>query len=260
MNNLCLRRYILSLGRDLSANSLKNLARARWRKWWLMVAVFVGFSCLSGTLRAEELEETSHWFGLIGNWRIDKDLDAIFQVQPRFSLNEMQRENNGVVRQLIGTAALGYRLTDKLKFYQGYGSLANYRPKRFEHRLFQDVVFSQKFTNFALTTRSRIEERLLEKNDRISLRGRQLIRLLKPITDDYGLVLSNDVLMHLNDLEGNFQRGFDQNRMFLGINMALAPYLNLETGYQNVYVERRGASPDSVNHTAVFSLITKFGE
>lgn len=267
MNNLCLRRYISRFGRDLSVSSLRNVAR--WRKWWLIVTFFVVLSCFNGKMQAEDLHEASHWLGLVGKVKLTEDLGSTFQVQPRFALDNRQYQRHGPVRQLLATGAIDYSLTDNLKLAQGYGGLAFYGPKRFEHRWFQDFLWTEKFAfdlgpkslgdgHVKLIHRSRLEERLIEKIDGMSFRYRDLLRFEQPLGDGLALILSNELFFHLNSRATNLQRGFDQNRFFLGMNIAQSQNLAIEVGYQNFYIERRADSPDSTNHTLIIAFVNNF--
>ena len=69
-------------------------------------------------------------------------------------------------------------------------------------------------------------------------------------------VVSNELLFALNTTDWGARAGFDQMRNFVGVNFSLSKVVTLETGYQNRYQERRGAT-DRMDHIIPITLNIK---
>ena len=60
--------------------------------------------------------------------------------------------------------------------------------------------------------------------------------------------------MNLNRTPFGPYGGFDQHRLFVGINRRLTKQVNAEGGYMMNYVNRHGGTPDKINHIILLSL------
>ena len=66
-------------------------------------------------------------------------------------------------------------------------------------------------------------------------------------------VLSAEPFFNLRDTDWGAERGFLQNRSFVGMNFRVASKLRIETGYMNIFVRRRAAI-DLSNHLFVINF------
>jgi hypothetical protein len=170
------------------------------------------------------------------------------EVQPRTGDNLSQ------LKEILVRPALGLQLNKHVSVWQGYVWVPRYFPGdvTHEHRLFQQVQVNHALKSTQVVHRFRFEQRFLEGVEDTSLRGRYLLRLLHPLTHDkrWQAVFGNELFINVNDVSGGPQAGFDQNRIFLGINRQITPQLAFETGYLNQYIDRpKGA--DVMNHAWV---------
>lgn len=151
------------------------------------------------------------------------------EVNPRFG------DDVSELDQLFFRPALGYKLTDHLSIWQGYAWIGSYQP-RFtgEHRSFQQVIYSRKFSFFKMLSRSRLEERIIDRADGTAMRARTLLRADFPIPQapNWAIVVYDEIFVNLNSVGHGPEAGLDQNRFFLGMNHRLTQYLNMDLGYQ----------------------------
>ncbi len=107
--------------------------------------------------------------------------------------------------------------------------------------------------------RTRLEQRFLEGADDTGWRLRHMVRMTHPLgsSQRYDLTLWDEVFVNVNDTDWGARDGFDQNRLFAGIGVALAPRVRTEIGYLHQYVER-SSRPDAVGHTLSLNLFLRF--
>ncbi len=209
---------------------------------------------------AESEDLNSFWFMSLNKFSIDKNYRAYIDLQPRFSIDAESENRDKDITQFIARGAFGYQVLPSLIFYQGYGIIPNYEPKKIEHRSYQELFSTHKYKTFTFNNRFRLEERFLEKIDNVALRARYFFRLTKKIKtlDKFSLALNEEAFFNLNDADSGPQRGFDQNRLFLGINTKVSKNLSFDIGYQNQYIEGRIGSNNKVNHILFLGIISNF--
>lgn len=129
--------------------------------------------------------------------------------------------------------------------------------ERPEHRIFQQSVYETPvgLFPFALTNRTRLEERWIEQTDQTAFRLRHMLRGMQPIgnTGKWALVAYDEVFLNLNDVDNGPQEGFAQNRAFFGFNRELTPSIHGEFGYLNQFIRSDGKE-DSMNHNGLLAL------
>ncbi|MGK0303033.1 MAG: hypothetical protein ACI89X_003920 [Planctomycetota bacterium] len=181
-----------------------------------------------------------------GNWK------AYVEAQPRLS-------DDG--QTLLLRPAVGYQITPQWSLWQGYAWTPSFNPDKDEHRIFQQSVFEtpKGFFPFALTNRTRLEERWIEHTDQTAFRLRHMLRGMQPIGDTgkWALVAYDEVFLNLNDVDNGPQEGFAQNRAFFGINRELTPRIHGEVGYLNQFLRSDGKE-DSMNHNGLLALYYKW--
>ena len=158
--------------------------------------------------------------------------------------------------------AFGYQLNTNLGIYQGYAIIPTYDPDKVEHRSFQELLANQSLSDSAvLVHRLRFEQRFIEGVDDTSLRFRYFARFTHPLNEihnNLSLAINEEVFIHLNDTDGGPQSGFNQNRLFIGLNYRISKSLAFEAGYQNQYVAGQGSADNVVNHIALISMQSNF--
>jgi hypothetical protein len=101
-------------------------------------------------------------------------------------------------------------------------------------------------------SRTRLEQRSIEGNDRLSWRARTFTRFQKPVARWAGLavVAYDEIFFHVNDTRLTSQ-GLDQNRIFAGLGMTVVPGARLEVGYLNQALRGGPGRPSRRNHVVL---------
>ena len=176
---------------------------------------------------------------------VQKDLSkrwiGYFEVQPRFGgdVSELNR--------LILRPAIGYRIRPNISLWQGYAWTPEYSPEfKSEHRSFQQLLVENRLRKTDLVNRTRLEQRFIDDAGDTALRLRHMVRLVHPFTANskWSLVASDEVFWNLNSTDAGPEAGFDQNRLFLGVNHRLNPQLQIEAGYLINQINAPRTSPN----------------
>jgi hypothetical protein len=186
------------------------------------------------------------------------ELNLWAEGQARFN-DDTSRLNQGVLR-----GALGWRVAPRTVLWAGYAWFPT-RPQGGsafdEHRPWQQLTWraAAPLAGFGLSTRTRLEQRLVENADDTAWRFRQLVKLTWPLAADdrVYLALWDEVFANFNDTDWGAASGFDQNRAFVGLGARLSPLVRTELGYMNLYVDRRGRRNAS-NHVLLLTLFLDF--
>ena len=173
------------------------------------------------------------------------------------------------IDQLLLRPALGYQLTENLSIWQGYAWVGNFNQKHTppqspffqENRIFQQAIYTRKFSSFNFMSRTRMEERWIEHSAGTALRFRQMLKVSYPLpmAPDWSLVGYDEIFINLNsvdtvdDVRGGGKApgaGIDQNRFFLGVNKTFNQYFNVDIGYQNQMLNSRTLEGNAnwINH------------
>ena len=151
---------------------------------------------------------------------LDKPLQYSMEVHYRLK-NDM-----GDFHQMILRPMLGYKLDETSTLWLGYAYVGQDRAGNYvnEHRLFQMVTYSAKIgkSPVVFVGNTRFEQRQMENQDEINLRIRQMVRfsadLFKIKQGTFALFFQDEVFLRLNETQWSGQRGFDQNRLTLGLD------------------------------------------
>jgi hypothetical protein len=168
----------------------------------------------------------------------------------RWYLETQGRHRDGTsdVDQMLIRPAVGYDLTSRSSVWIGYGYTPGYPATGgtlTENRAWQQYMWNGPALGSVVQSRTRVEQRSIEGNDAVAWRLRQFSRVTKPVARRAGLavVVWDELFVHVNDTRRTPQ-GFDQNRVFAGVGLSLAPAARLEVGYVNQAI--RGG-PTAVN-------------
>jgi len=205
-----------------------------------MKFAIVMFAIFFTTLSWAETQE-GLWAGVFGKTALDE----------KSSLwHEFQLRNN---TESGSTGQTLFRFGYLQKFGEGHEAGLIYGFIRTgalssEHRLTQQYsyTFSENFS-----TRWRLEQRVLEKNDGVSVRVRALIRFVQPLSEKFSVLAWNEIFGNVVRPRWIYDEGFDRNRAFIGFR---SPFKSvaLEYGYLNQYTNRAGV--DLNEHLAVVYL------
>lgn len=187
---------------------------------------------------------------------------AFLELHPR------TRSDNSKFNQMIVRPLLGYKVTKKLQLWAGYTWQGEYNDQTdFElatNDIMEQLQWIDNWTpqlNFQY--RFRLEQRLFAHEDDVGHRMRHRVRFVYSIPDSKAYLIALDELfVYFNDIETgrlshSVQSGVNQNRSYVGVGYKLAPFLNVDTGYQLQYVHNYG-SPDLLNHVWLTNMNFNF--
>lgn len=141
-----------------------------------------------------------------------------------------------------------------------------------EIRLNQDLSYKQKFANFSVGHRYRMEERFIKRNINDTLTdGHKFIeRLSYTLSFEYKLLKSKNKIraLTLKASDGIFINAkkhiayttFDQNRFFTGLNYQMYQNVTIEMGYINIFQKRISGNEFYNRNIASFSVSHKMSK
>jgi hypothetical protein len=152
--------------------------------------------------------------------------------------------------QFLLRPMLGYNLDENQTLWVGYALITQDRQGEIvnEQRLFQMITIKGKVLNSPVLflSSTRLEERMLEDYDDLNLRLRQSLRLAIPLIQNknykLSLIFQDEVFLRLNQTQWAGQRGYDQNRLYLGVEhqttIGKTP-ITFNAGYMNLHTPSR---------------------
>jgi hypothetical protein len=186
-----------------------------------------------------------------------KNFNYWLEGQGRFGLNTSD------LSQAMLRAGLGYQLNKQTSIWLGYAWVptdAPFTKTAFdEHRIWQQLLWSDKFSFGALTSRSRMEQRFIPTGSQVGWRFRQMLKLSVPwsFAPAFSFVASDEYFVNLNKTNYGADDGFDQNRVFAGIGYNFNQPIKTEIGYMNQYI-RRANNPDRMDHILSVNLYLNY--
>lgn len=217
--------------------------------------LFLSLFAFSLPVHAQTIEDGRYWLNLIGEGDISKNLRWYMELQPRF------KQEGRDFDQYLVRPGINYQISDKASIGGGYAYVRTSLDRGYsnEDRFWQQLTYNSSWQNgITFTSRSRLEQRLLDTGDDTGLRYRQLLRASKPLTalPRLSLLLWNELFVNFKDTDWGAESGFDQNRLFAGAAWNMRPDARLEFGYINQYV--RGSRQDSMNHVLSTTFLFNF--
>lgn len=220
---------------------------------WLLCSVPVA---------AEPVDDFHTWGAVVATGAVggaDSALRFWAEGQGRFN-DDSSRRNQGLLR-----VAGGYEIAPRTVLWAGYGYFTTdpigVPDAIVEHRIWQQLTWraAQPIAGVTVSTRSRLEQRMIESAEETGWRARQLVKLSYPLSagERVYLALWDEVFINLDDTDWGADDGFDQNRAFAGLGFKLAPHLRSEVGYMNQYVARANRD-DASNHVLSLTLFLDF--
>jgi len=235
----------------------------------IFTAAILSSLALSGPAAAQQNDDLTDfqvWGNITatGNWGfISRDNPTLkkwkwwAEGQGRFG------DNASHFSQSLIRPGLGYQLTDTTSIWAGYAWAPTTQPfTRIpvdEQRVWQQVLWRDKFSFGTVQSRSRLEERMIPQlgND-VGMRFRQLMKLSIPLSfaPGFSYVIQDEIFVALNTNDWVTRRGMDNNRFFTGIGYAITKEITGEIGYMNHYIWRRG--PNLMDHIISVNLLANF--
>ena len=205
------------------------VSRAKWVVIWMMAWALALVIPLTVHAQSNPQHDFRLWSPIYLTVKLPSSFLGFMEVNPRFG------DDVSEIDQLFFRPALGYQVTDHLSIWQGYAWIGSYQP-RFtgEHRSFQQVIYSRKFSSFKLLSRSRFEQRVIDRAEGTALRARTLLRADFPLpkAPSWAFVVYDEIFVNVNSARNGPREGLDQNRVFVGMNRKVTNYFNVDVGYQ----------------------------
>ncbi len=200
---------------------------------------------------AAQVEHDAQLWGLfVAQGRAEGSLRWYAEVQPRLVLSAPKFE------RLLLRLAVGSQLTKTFSLWLGYGWTPLIQPSfSDEQRPFLQGLFEHPLGPVLLVNRTRLEARVIDTAAGTSVRLRHMVRAVWRFPGDGGLGLagSAEAFVTINDVAPGPVGGFDQTRLFAGLNWKLGAW-QLEAGYLGNLVRRREPAPWRMGHVASLSV------
>ncbi|WP_242602267.1 DUF2490 domain-containing protein [Legionella waltersii] len=170
-------------------------------------------------------------------------------------------EDVSQLSQILLRPGLGYEFSPTASAWVGYAFIHTYRPFSQqpvdENRLWQQLLWSKNYTPLKLSARSRLEERFIQRVPETAWRYRQLVKTnIHTTLPKYDVVITEEAFIHLNNFNLQKNRGFDQNRLFIGLGYKASKNSTVEVGYLNQLIKRTRGNHYIGNYLALTLLLT----
>lgn len=226
-------------------------------KPWLQTAVALPL-CMLGNLAMADVEEDGrYWLNIYAQGKLPvENLYWSMDTHPRW------RDEGKHFDTLILRPAIFYKVTPKASVWLGYDTVINHpagASSYKENRLWQQFLYQfDPVANVSWSSRSRLENRDREDFSEHAYRWRQMVRASMPSTLNPHLswVVYDELFINFNDTNWGVRKGFDQNRLFLGINWKFSDFSNADIGYLNQYINTK--TVDRENHVLMTAIRFNF--
>jgi len=211
------------------------------------LALALAVALLSTEARAQTTEDFQVWTAVLGTADLTRETPG-----PSLWLDVHARRSDAGTVHIVRPGA-GLRIAPWISVWAGYAWVPVSRDATddvvHEHRIWEQVILQHAFDfRLSLQARTRLEQRFSEAGSDVGLRLRQLVRAGWQFVPDVplGVVVWDELFVGFADTDWGARGGFDQNRLFAGLFLQMAPFARLELGYLFLYVERGDA--DLVGH------------
>lgn len=236
------------------------------KKLNILIASTVMGLMLSGLVAAEKVAEDFQTWGMItatGKFSPTSRVKWWLEGQGRFG-KDSSRFSQGIIRP-----GVGYAVNEKTSVWLGYAWIptsfpfAGQSPFN-EHRIWQQLLWSNPYSFGTITSRSRMEQRFfdIQGSTDVAHRFRQFFKWSIPMTfvsPKVSFILQDEIFVNLNDIDTGARSGFNQNRFFTGIAYKFSQIATGEIGYLNQYFNRpANPRPDQMQHILAVNLFLNF--
>lgn len=220
---------------------------------------------LAGRLAAQTTTSSNYnnWFTYFAQYKLHKRWAVHLDVQFRAD-DKVQRINQSLLR-----AGAQYLIRPDLNVTLGYAYVNTYSEGAFayftEHRIWQQLLYSQAFGKTNMTHRLRLEQRWVEKagfepgkynsGHRLRYFNRTIFPLHqkdRPKAAPY-LALQNEVFLNFASPDIN-DNVLDQNRLLLAVGILHQKHTRLEIGYMNQWLNP-ASGDNATKHILHFSVL-----
>lgn len=223
------------------------------RKNYLMLILCQAYLLLSADALAARNSDFQSWNNLTVMAPLSGKIRYWLEAQGRLGMNVSS------LSQSLLRPGIGYQINKESSIWTGYAWVYTKKPfsqhSLNEHRLWQQYLWIKDYSWIRGFSRTRLEQRFIENVSRTGWRFRQFFRLQLPLNDNqYFLSANEEVFLRLNNTSNTINnRGFDQNRVFVGLGFYPWKSWLLEAGYQNQLINR-----PSIRHFIGNSIVVNF--
>ena len=182
-------------------------------------------------------------------------LSGYIYTQPTFT------NNASALNPLVLRGAVVFTPRKDLSLWTGYDRhlSINKSANFLENRIWQQAVINSRLKDFSISHRLRLEERIFDQTNQVSLRLRYRLRATHPIgqSQKWYAAGSNEVLLNAIDTDPR-PIGFAENRTFIGLGRKLTKNINLEGGYQLSLINSPVGRSELMRHCLSTNLIISF--
>lgn len=177
----------------------------------------------------------------------------ILEAQPRWN------ENFSHYDQVTLRAGLFKRVTPKLQVSAAYAFVPRHTVlgTLYEHQAYEQASFVlPRIGKWTAQARVREDQRYLGQWGELSHRMREQFRFTRPIPSvpSWAMVLHQELFINWSDTHLGPAAGFDQHRLFAGVNHPVTSAIAVEAGYMWQEVFRLGLRPERHNHIAMLQF------
>jgi len=194
--------------------------------------IFLLFIFLTTSLLSQE-DKTGNWLMYFGTNQILDNWSIHTEIQYR---NHELTPNT--VEQLLLRTGINYHLSSASSVTLGYGFIPSYdyeseksKPEKTEHRIFQQLIMTNKIGRIKFEHRYRVEQRWVNDDYRNRLRYRLMtfIPINKPVIEKgtFFVGIYDEVFMNT---KSTF---FDRNRLYFSLGYQVKKSLQVQLGYLN---------------------------
>jgi hypothetical protein len=209
---------------------------------WIL---FVLWACWANAMAiAQPTADTGEWFALFAQGDLERVRGDSPNLKWWFDGHLRLLDDTGGYNQSILRPGVGAKISERSVAWVGYAFIHTNPLSGIEfdeHRLWQQITWSETQGPWTLALRSRLEQRFLETGDDLGWRFRQLVRVQRSLAPfpRLSLVGWDEAFFHLNDTDFGANAGFDQNRAFAGLGFKRNPdgKGRVEFGYLNQAID-----------------------
>ncbi len=237
-----------------------------YKRLHILIASSVIALALSNPVVADDTVEDFEVWGNItatGSFSANPKIKWWAEGQGRFG-NDASRFSQSIIRP-----GIGYVVNDKTTVWLGYAWVPTSFPFAGkgpfnEHRIWQQLLWSNPYSFGTITSRSRTEQRFfdIQGSTDVGHRFRQMLKWSIPmpaISPKVSFVLLDEIFVNFNNIDAGSRAGFDQNRVFAGFAYKVNKIATAEIGYMNQYYNRPNSPrPDQMQHILGVNLFLNF--
>lgn len=213
---------------------------------WLAAIIFLSPSL--GWAQQALQHDSGTWAFLFSKVRLTNSLSAQLEISPRVG-NQFSQ-----IQSILIRPSMILQIDERFQGSVGYLYLPRWDstgPIAAEHRVWEQLQAKLSLGPVVLLPRMRLEQRIrdVQGSSQVAHRFRALLRSQVPVLKfdsdlkpgeepkTLSIVVFDELFLNLGDSSGWTKSGFDQNRVFSGLNFSFLPGTSIEIGYMNQLVQ-----------------------